>query len=82
MNHPGGAICAFGGAVIVQVAPEHVKAGKIVLWPKALPCVVTTDPSIEIADAVPEVTVIVIVAPYAQSLLSIVYVGRARPESK
>jgi hypothetical protein len=47
INHPGGATCASGGVVIVHVSPSQVKAGKIVLWPMALPCVLTTDPSIE-----------------------------------
>jgi len=30
MNHPGGATCAFGGAVSVQVLPAQETSGKIV----------------------------------------------------
>ena len=37
--HPGGATFAFGGAVTVQVLPEHENAGNIVRAPIALPCV-------------------------------------------
>ena len=84
MNHPGGATCALGGVVIVHVSPSQVKAGKIVLWPMALPCVLTTDPSIETRRFAvePEVRVNWMSSPYSQSVFSIVNVGRERPESK
>ena len=37
INQPGGLVFASGGAVTVQAFPLHEKAGKIVLWPIALP---------------------------------------------
>jgi len=37
--HPGGEMPAFGGAVIAQELPAHVNAGKMVLPPIVLPCV-------------------------------------------
>lgn len=36
---PGGDTPEFGGAVMVHVAPEHEKAGNIVLAPMAFPWV-------------------------------------------
>ena len=39
MCHPGGETPALGGAVMVQVAPLHEKAGKIVRAPKVFPWV-------------------------------------------
>jgi len=47
IHQPGGATCAFGGVVMVHVLQLQETARKIVLWPMALPCVLTTDPSIE-----------------------------------
>jgi hypothetical protein len=38
--HPGGLTYAFGGAVMVQVFPEHENAGKRILPPlMTFPCV-------------------------------------------
>lgn len=37
--HPGGDTNAFGGAVIVQVLPAHLNAGKSVRLPIVFPCV-------------------------------------------
>ena len=37
--HPGGAMCALGGAVIVHVLPLHANAGNSVRPPMLLPCV-------------------------------------------
>ena len=34
----------FGGAVTVHTFPEQDIAGKIVLWPMLLPCVLDTEP--------------------------------------
>jgi len=59
INHPGGLVCASGGAVTVQALPLHVNAGKIVLWPIELPWVETVDPRSETFKFAvpPEVTV-------------------------
>lgn len=38
-NHPGGETPELGGAVIVHVFPVQENAGKIVLAPIVLPCV-------------------------------------------
>lgn len=42
MNHPGEQTWEFGGAVIVQVNPSQLKAGKIVREPMLFPCVLET----------------------------------------
>jgi len=39
MCQPGGETPALGGAVIVQVVPVQENAGKMVLEPMVLPCV-------------------------------------------
>lgn len=36
-NHPGGQTLLLGGAVMVQMLPEHETAGKMVRWPILLP---------------------------------------------
>jgi hypothetical protein len=76
MYQPGGHAWAFGGAVTVHEPPPQEKAGKIVRCPMLLPWVATTEPRSEMAVAVPEVTVNVIGAPYAQSVLEMLKVGR------
>lgn len=52
---PGGDTPALGGAVIVQVVPSQVKAGKIVLAPIVFPCVldVAATSDTRIVEAVP-----------------------------
>jgi len=41
---PGGETPALGGAVIVQVVPAQVNAGKMVLEPIVFPCVLDVAP--------------------------------------
>lgn len=61
INQPGGQVWTSGGAVIVQVEPEHDTAGKMVLEPKLFPCVLETIPSKDtlIFDVSPDVIWIV-----------------------
>jgi hypothetical protein len=56
--HPGGDTRAFGGAVTVQVLPEHENAGKIVRPPIVLPCVLDTAATSDtrMPDVAPEVS--------------------------
>jgi hypothetical protein len=60
MNQSGGQMPALGGAVMVQILAMQLNAGKSVLLPIVLPCVLDEAPMIEIRrfDREPDVTVI------------------------
>src|SRR6266702_120823 len=81
--HPGGDTLAFGGAVTVQVLPEHEKAGKMVRPPMVLPCVLDVAATSEtlIPDVAPwnSCTLIWNCPPYVQSLFGMVTTGWVRP---
>jgi hypothetical protein len=81
-NQPDGHTPTFGGAVIVQLPPEHENSGKMVRPPMIAPCVLLVAAMSEIRMGPPcgsTTFEIVYCPPYAQSVTSMLNVGAVKP---